>query len=76
MTVPESGDPDKRARDRHAILLGLRVAGAILCGFGLWLALGGSIAGHYGFGGVLVVMGLIDLIVVPKILAHKWRTPR
>ena len=76
MTAPDSRDPDKQARDRLAILLGLRIAGAILCGFGLWLALGGSIAGHYGFGGVLAVMGLIDLIVVPKILARKWRTPR
>jgi len=73
MTAPDS---DKQARDRHAILLGLRVAGAILCAFGLWLALGGNIAGHYGFGGVLIVMGLLDLVVVPKILAHKWRTPR
>ncbi len=69
-------DPDKQARDRHAILLGLRVAGAILCGVGLWLILGGSVAGHYGFGGVLAMMGLLDLIVVPKILAHKWRSPR
>jgi hypothetical protein len=71
-----SRHPDNRGRDRHAVLLGLRIAGAILCGFGLWLILGGSIAGHYGFGGVLAVMGLIDLIVVPKILTHKWRTPR
>jgi hypothetical protein len=69
-------DPDTQAANRFAILLGLRIAGAILCAFGLWLFLGGSVAGHYGFGGVLTVMGLIDLLVVPKILAHKWRTPR
>lgn len=70
-------NPDeKQAANRLAVMLGLRIAGAILCGFGLWLALGGNIAGHYGFGGVLIVMGLLDLIVVPKILAHKWRTPR
>lgn len=76
MSDPDVSEPDRQARDRLGILLGLRVAGAILCGFGLWLTLGGSIAGHYGFGGVLIVMGLMDLIVVPKILARKWRSPR
>jgi hypothetical protein len=73
MTLP---DPDKQARDRFAILIGLRVGGAVLMLFGLWMVLGGSLGGNYGFGGVLVVVGLIGLIVVPKFLARRWRTPR
>jgi len=38
--------------------------------------LGGSLGGRYGFGGVLVVVGLIELVVVPRLLARRWRTPR
>jgi hypothetical protein len=76
MTPLDSDDPDKRARDRFAILIGLRVGGAVLMLLGLWMVLGGSLGGNYGFGGVLVVVGLIGLIVVPKLLARRWRTPR
>ena len=69
-------DPDARAANRLAVLIGLRIGGAILCLLGLWMVLGGSIAGHYGFGGVLAVVGLIELILVPKWLARRWKTPR
>ena len=70
-------NPDeKQAANRLAILLGLRIGGAILCLLGLWMILGGNLAGRYGFGGVLLVVGLIGLVVVPKILARRWRTPR
>ena len=69
--------PDEtQASNRLAILLGLRIGGAILCLLGLWMMMGGSLAGRYGFGGVLLVVGLVGLVVVPKILARRWRTPR
>lgn len=67
---------DKQAANRLAILIGLRVGGAILCLLGLWMALGGSLGGRYGFGGVLAVVGLVELVVVPALLARRWRTPR
>ncbi|PXA83892.1 hypothetical protein DMC47_41890 [Nostoc sp. 3335mG] len=66
---------EKQAANRLAILIGLRIGGAILCLLGLWMVLGGNLAGRYGFGWVLVVVGLIELVVVPKILAGKWKTP-
>lgn len=69
-------DPDKQARDRFAILIGLRTGGAVLMLLGLWMFLGGSLGGNYGFGGVLFAIGLIGLFVVPKMLARRWRTPR
>ena len=68
--------PDTQAANRFAILIGLRVGGAILCLLGLWMVLGGSLGGRYGFGGVLVAVGLIELVVVPRLLARRWRTPR
>lgn len=67
---------ERKAANRLAVLLGLRLGGAILCLLGLWMFLGGSLAGSYGFGGVLFVVGLIGLLVVPQILARRWRTPR
>lgn len=67
---------DTKAANRLAVLLGLRIGGAILCLLGLWMMLGGSLAGRYGFGGVLLVVGVTGLVVVPKLLARRWRTPR
>jgi hypothetical protein len=64
------------ASDRLAILLGLRIGGAVLLAIGLWMFLGGSFAGRYGFGGVLFVMGAISLLVLPRLLARRWRSPR
>jgi len=69
-------DPDKQARDRFAILMGLRAGGGVLILLGLWMLLGGSLGGAYGFGGVLMVMGFVAMLVIPKLLARAWRTPR
>lgn len=69
-------DPDQRARDRFAVLMGVRIGGALLLAVGLWMLLGGSFAGRYGFGGVLFIMGLLGVWVVPQLLARRWRTPR
>jgi hypothetical protein len=62
--------------DRGAILLGLRIGGAILCLLGLWMFLGGSLAGHYGFGGVLFVAGLAGLFLLPRLLGGRSKGPR
>ena len=67
---------DRRARDRVGVLLGLRVGGAVLMLLGLWLALGGTLAGRYGFGGVLMVAGAAGGLVVPRLLVRRWRSPR
>lgn len=69
-------DPDKQARDRLAILLGLRAGGGVLIAIGLWMVLGGSFAGAYGFGWVLLAVGAAEMMIVPKLLARAWRTPR
>lgn len=67
---------DKSARDRFAIITGMRLGGVVLMMLGLWMMLGGSLGGRYGFGGVLFVMGLGETIIVPKLLARRWRTPK
>jgi hypothetical protein len=67
---------DTRARDRFAILSGLRLGGVVLMLLGMWMFFGGSLGGHYGFGGVLFVVGLVETLVVPKLLASRWKTPK
>ena len=71
-----TSDPDKKARDRLAILLGLRAGGGVLIALGLWMVLGGSLGGAYGFGWVLLVAGIAEVVVVPKLLIRAWRTPK
>lgn len=62
------------ARDRFAVILGLRLGGAVLLALGLYMGLGGSIAGGYGFGAVLAVAGAIGTFLVPAILTRRWRS--
>ena len=76
MTSDQKIPGDKSARDRFAIITGMRLGGAALMLLGLWMMLGGSLGGQYGFGGVLFVMGLGETIVVPRLLARRWRTPK
>ena len=71
--IPEE---ERRARDRFAILSGLRAGGAALMAVGLWMWLGGSFAGTYGFGTILFVAGAIGGLAVPALLARRWKTPR
>jgi len=76
MTPAPKIPDDRRARDRFAIITGMRLGGAALMLLGLWMMLGGSLGGQYGFGGLLFAMGLAETIVVPRLLARRWRTPR
>jgi hypothetical protein len=69
-------EADRKARDRFAMLMGLRAGGAALMLLGLYALLGGSIGGEYGIGGVLVAVGMLGLVVVPQILVRRWRTPK
>jgi hypothetical protein len=74
MTTPEK-DEKRRAYDRLALLTGVRAGGVVLMVLGIYLLLGGSIFGHYGFGGVLFVFGALEGLVLPAFLARRWKTP-
>jgi hypothetical protein len=76
MTPDPKAIDDKRARDRFAVMTGLKLGGVVLMMLGLWMMLGGGLGGQYGFGGVLFVMGLAETIVVPRLLARRWRSPK
>ena len=76
MTPDPKAIEDKRARDRFAIMTGLRLGGVMLMLLGLWMMLGGALGGQYGFGGVLFMVGLAETIVVPRLLARRWRSAK
>ena len=77
--MPDNDTPDpeaqaNRARDRFAFLTGLRAGGVILMLIGIWMLIGGSVAGTYGSGGVLFVLGAVIGLVVPALLGKRWKT--
>lgn len=68
---PPSPDP---ARARFAIINAIRAAGMALVVLGV-LVLNYKIDLPQTVGWVFLLVGLIDVFVVPQVLARKWRTP-
>ena len=68
-------DPDKVARQRWYIIVAVQmvcVAGSV---FGLVLAGRGNLWIHQVLGGAICLTGLYLMVILPKALAHRWRTP-
>ena len=76
---PEHRPPDQRisddtARSRWMIITMQRVLGAGMILLGM-LVIEGAVAMPRVAGYVFIGVGLIDVFLVPRILARKWRTP-
>ena len=52
----------------------LRLAGVVVTGVGI-LIVRGVLPGYAWAGVVIILIGLVDVFVVPQMLAKKWRTP-
>lgn len=65
---------DDVARNRFFIINFTRLAG-VFAVFVAMLILADAIGGSYTLGYVLLGLGLIDIFVVPQVLARRWRTP-
>jgi hypothetical protein len=63
------------AKARLRVIHAMRWAGLALVIFGV-LILYGRVALPREVGQVLVVVGVIDALVMPTVLARRWRTPR
>ncbi len=66
---------DQAARQRLMAMNLLRLSGAVFVGIGI-LVLNRKIAMPVVAGWVFLGVGLIDFLVVPQVLARRWRTPR
>ena len=65
-------DPAKR---RFLVIQAVRGAGVAMILIGL-LILRGEIAWHPALGWVLLANGLLDVFLIPLVLARRWRSPR
>lgn len=63
------------AAPRFAIIQAVRLSGVGLVIAGILVASGRSSLPDWA-GYVLLAVGLIDVFVIPPILARKWRTPK
>ncbi|MBY8824882.1 hypothetical protein [Sphingomonas colocasiae] len=71
-----STDPDTLARNRFFAIGALRLTGVAMLVVGL-MAVSGRIAAIPPVAGyILVLIGLADFLVVPRVLARRWRSPR
>ena len=72
--------PESLARARFFAIGSMRILGAIFVLAGFALIRGGlELAGQPGdrwIGVAVVLFGVFDFAVMPKILARRWRTPR
>ncbi|MCT2559009.1 hypothetical protein N0B51_08450 [Tsuneonella sp. YG55] len=66
--------PTDRERGRFLVLNVVRLSGAALVLVAL-LVLNGAIGLPAVVGWVFLGVGLLDVFVVPQLLARKWRTP-
>ncbi|MEZ5688068.1 MAG: hypothetical protein R3E21_04660 [Caenibius sp.] len=74
-TLPDNArSDDVRARNRFAVLSALRLGGVVLVGLGL-LAINQALPIPPIVGWVLLPAGIVEIFIVPQILARIWRTP-
>jgi hypothetical protein len=67
--------PTAQERNRFFVLNAMRLSGVAFVLFGI-LVLNGKVGLAPGAGWVFLVVGLLDVFVVPQVLARKWRTPK
>lgn len=71
--TPEQAEA--RARTRYFVMVLARLTGAALAVFGLVVTAGRFEGVPPLVGYVLLLIGLIDIALVPRLLARRWRTP-
>jgi hypothetical protein len=72
---PEATPPTDQERARFFILNAVRLTGVGLVLVGI-LVLRGAIDLPEVVGWTFVPVGLIDIFIIPLVLARKWRTPQ
>ncbi|WCT71921.1 hypothetical protein PQ455_09665 [Sphingomonas naphthae] len=65
-------------RTRFAIISAMRASGVVLMLFGLWIWVGDLMraGGVPAVGFPIFALGFAESLIVPQILARRWRTPR
>lgn len=72
MTAPQQKDP---ARQRFMVLTLLRFSGVALMLIGMANMVARTVEPADLIGGAIFIVGLLDSLILPRLLARKWRTP-
>ncbi len=67
---------ESEAQARLVMLLTLRAMGVVLMLLGIGLWLGGWMGGYERMGAVIFVAGAVLSLLLPAVLARRWRSPR
>lgn len=70
-----SQEKDIQARNRYFVISFARLAGVLMAVMGVVISAGRIEGIAPAIGYVIAVIGLVDMVVVPRMLARKWRTP-
>lgn len=68
-------EAEAQARNRYFVITAMRMLGAAMVVFGIMITAGRFEGIPQAAGYVLAVIGLIDIAIVPRALARRWRTP-
>mgnify|MGYP006151217739 FL=1 len=71
---PEHVPPTAQERNRFVVINVIRLSGAALILIGI-LIVNGSIDLPRVVGYVFIPLGLVEVFLMPLVLARKWRTP-
>lgn len=63
------------ARQRFFVLQAMRLTGAVFALIGLLVIAGKIDLLPQWAGGVLFAMGMVEMLIVPPILARRWKSP-
>lgn len=71
-------EQERLERSRFTLLSAARASGAVLMLIGLWIWHGDIVreGGFVEVGGAIFILGFIESLILPQILARKWRSPR
>ncbi len=71
-------DAERLAKVRFAIVNSAKASGVVLMLFGMWIWFGDlvRVGGYPPIGLPVFVIGLLESLILPRILVARWRSPR
>lgn len=66
---------ETRARNRYFVMAGARLSGALFAVIGIILLARATMDEQRWIGATIVVLGLFEMALLPRLLAQRWRTP-
>lgn len=72
--MPDPHRPDP-ARSRYFAMAGARMSGAFFAVIGIVLVARATMTEQRWIGTIVILLGLFEMALLPRLLARRWRTP-